>query len=465
MPSNFTVDDYSPLIQYRGQWYDSFNISLDLDPFARRYQDNSFHSSFTNGSTATLTFKGIAVYIFGAKRGNHGFYHVSVDGEPGQQFDGFATSSDGTDGVYQVPLFAREGLADGQHIVTLTNIVNTPARRPFVDIDYITWTQKNDVSFGSEITEDPGFQYSTPTSVWTPQNGVDGFRSGTVHSTNTYGAAASLTFEGSEVFLYGSTGPNHGQYKIQLDNQLALELNGTAPVLHTQTLLYTTSDLAPGEHQLVITNLGDNQALDVDFAEVVPHKSKSVFDSTLTALRSISISGLTKGAMIGIIIGIVIGVVLILLLLWSIFIYRRRKNKRQFSTDLMSPSEDPQSPAMESYPNNLYPIIVEPYVDHPNSANQGQSAPHGGVGVMGGRGERSNSQPNSPTVRRNQRKGAARGTVNRGANGSGLRPEPVTSEGGSSSGSRWTMETDGGALPPLYDQIESSRVADIPVRI
>ncbi|KAG8770584.1 hypothetical protein FRC12_004176 [Ceratobasidium sp. 428] len=466
MPSNFTVDDYSPLIQYRGQWYDSFNISLDLDPFARRYRDNSFHSSFTNGSTASLTFKGIAVYIFGAKRGNHGFYHVSVDGEPGQQFDGFATSSDGTDGVYQVPLFAREGLADGQHTIALTNIVNMPARRPFVDIDYITWTQKNDVSFGSEITEDPGFQYSTPTSVWTPRTGVDGFRSGTVHSTNTYGAAASLKFEGSEVFLYGSTGPNHGQYKIQLDNQLALELNGTAPALHTQTLLYTTSDLAPGEHQLVITNLGDNQALDVDFAEVVPHKSKSyaqphlilaspltVFDSTLTALRSMSTSDLTKGAMVGIIVGIVIGVALVLLLLWSIFMYRRRKNKRQFTTDLMSPSEDPQSPTMGSYPNNLYPIIVEPYVDHPNPTGQGQSAPYSGaVAVADGRGERSNSQPNSPTVLRNQRKGAARGTVNRGANDSGLRPEPVTSEGGSSSGPRWTVETDGGVLPPLYDQ-------------
>ncbi|KAG8680685.1 hypothetical protein FRC09_018052, partial [Ceratobasidium sp. 395] len=313
-----------------------------------------------------------------------------------------------------------------------------PARRPFVDIDYITWTQKNDVSFGSEITEDPGFQYSTPTSVWTPQNGVDGFRSGTVHSTNTYGAAASLTFEGSEVFLYSSTGPNHGQYKIRLDNQLALELNGTAPVLHTQTLLYTTSDLAPGEHQLVITNLGDNQALDVDFAEVVPHKSKS---------------GLTKGAMVGIIVGIVIGVALVLLLLWSIFMYRRRKNKRQFTTDLMSPSEDPQSPTMGSYPNNLYPIIVEPYVDHPNPTGQGQSAPYGGgVAVADGRGERSNSQPNSPTALRNQRKGAARGTVNRGVNDSGLRPEPVTSEGGSSSRSRWTVETDGGVLPPLYDQ-------------
>ncbi|KAG8732111.1 hypothetical protein FRC10_001224, partial [Ceratobasidium sp. 414] len=56
-------------------------------------------------------------------------------------------------------------------------------------------------------------------------------------STTTYGAAASLTFEGSEVFLYGGTGPNHGQFKVQLDNQQPFELNGTAPMQHPQTEL------------------------------------------------------------------------------------------------------------------------------------------------------------------------------------------------------------------------------------
>ncbi|KAG8707476.1 hypothetical protein FRC09_001794, partial [Ceratobasidium sp. 395] len=246
--------------------------------------------------------------------------------------------------------------------------------------------------------------------------------------------------------------PNHGQFKVQLDNQQALELNGTAPVLHTQTLLYTTSGLAPGQHQLVITNLGDNKVMDVDFAEVVPTKPKS---------------GITGGAIAGMVVGIVVGLALITLLLWYFFIYRRRKNKRRFSTDLMAASDDSQTAAMRSYSNNHHPMVVEPFVDNSNPAGQNHAASSengGGAGVMGGRSERSNSQSDIPGRWQNQPKGAPIGAVNRGTDDPGLRPEALTSEGGSS-GSRTAVETDAGALPPMYDQIESSRVADLPVRI
>lgn len=43
------------------------------------------------------------MYIFGAKRGNHGYYQVSLDGEDPQTYDGFAgPEANGTDGIYQV---------------------------------------------------------------------------------------------------------------------------------------------------------------------------------------------------------------------------------------------------------------------------------------------------------------------------------------------------------------------------
>jgi len=439
MPSNITIDDYSPLIQYNGQWLDSFNLSLSIDPNARRYQGNSFHSSQTNGSTAMLTFKGIAVYIFGAKRGNHGFYHVSVDGEPGQQFDGYAPPN----GTYQFPLFVREGLADRQHTVTLTNIVNGP-QRPFVDTDYITWTRKDDVSFNSKIVEDGRFGYSAPTSVWTAQNNVDGYSSNTAHSTTTYGAAASLTFEGSEVFLYGGTGPNHGQFKVQLDNQQPLELNGTAPMQHPQTELYTASGLAPGSHQLVVTNLNDGKVLDIDYAEVVPSKPNS---------------GLNKGAIAGMVVGIVIGLALITLAIWFFLIYRRRKNRRRFSTDLMG-SDDSQTAAMRSYSNRHNPMVVEPFVDNPD----GQSAPASSEDVHTNQVQ-TDVSGQERGQRRNLRKGVLTGAMNRGRNQAELRPEAVTSEAGSSGESRTAVETDAGALPPMYDQIESSKVANLPVQV
>lgn len=56
-------------------------------------------------------------------------------------------------------------------------------------------------------------------------------------TTSTYGAAAALSFEGSEIFLYGGTGPDHGTFKVQLDDQPAVLLTGTSPVSHPNALL------------------------------------------------------------------------------------------------------------------------------------------------------------------------------------------------------------------------------------
>ncbi|KAG8702612.1 hypothetical protein FRC08_003385 [Ceratobasidium sp. 394] len=431
MPSNITIDDYSPLIQYNGQWLDSFNLSLTIDPQARRYQGNSFHSSQTNGTTATLTFKGIAVYIFGAKRANHGYYHVSVDGEPGQQYDGYWPSV----GLFQVPLFKREGLEDRQHTVTLTNIVQAPDLR-YVDIDFVIWTRNEDVSFNSKIFEDNElgpFGYSTPSSVWTPRNNMDGYSSNTAHSTTTGGAQASFIFRGSEVFLYGGTGPNHGQFQVQLDNQQPLVLNGTAPMQHPKTHLYMASGLAPGSHQLILTNLDEGKVLDIDYAEVVPSQPESQ---------------LTKGAIAGIVVGIAVGLALITLAIWF-FVSRRRKHNRRFSTELMA-SDDSRSLVMPSYSGRHNPLVAEPFVDNPS----GQFAP-------------ANQDAHTTQVQTDifsgQRRGRGRkvisaATANRGTNQAGLRPETVTTEPSFSggSGTNTTVETDAGALPPMYDQIERS---------
>ncbi|KDN35018.1 hypothetical protein RSAG8_11961, partial [Rhizoctonia solani AG-8 WAC10335] len=237
MPSNVTVDDYSPLIEYQGQWLDSFNLSSSVDPFA------------------TLQFRGIAVYIFGAKRGNHGYYSVSVDGDALQQFDGYApTQPDGTDGVYQVPLFARDGMEDTTHTVVLTNIVTVRAR-PFVDIDYITWTRSTSQADNNRRYDDQAFQYPGTFETWNVLQNQKDYLRGTAHRTTTYGAQAILEFQGSDILLYGGTGPNHGMFKVKLDGQAELDLNGTAPVAHPPSLLFASSNLEAGNHRLEVTNL------------------------------------------------------------------------------------------------------------------------------------------------------------------------------------------------------------------
>jgi hypothetical protein len=111
---------------------------------------------------ASFSFNGTAVWIFGAKRGNHGHYIVTIDNGQAERFDGYApTQSDGTDGVYQVvcflvsvqglvahrppqPLFSKTDLKDGFHTVVLSNDGGADSGKPYVDIDFITWTSNDE---------------------------------------------------------------------------------------------------------------------------------------------------------------------------------------------------------------------------------------------------------------------------------------------------------------------------------
>ncbi|ELU35995.1 hypothetical protein AG1IA_07086 [Rhizoctonia solani AG-1 IA] len=79
MLRNFTLDDASPLIRYDATWDDGFNSSFD-DQFAK-YQGQSFQCTNIDGATANLTFRGTAIYVYGAKRSNHGYYRVAMNGE------------------------------------------------------------------------------------------------------------------------------------------------------------------------------------------------------------------------------------------------------------------------------------------------------------------------------------------------------------------------------------------------
>ncbi|QRW12126.1 hypothetical protein RhiLY_11125 [Ceratobasidium sp. AG-Ba] len=386
MPQILDIDDYSPLIQYGGEWHDSSNISPSLDPNGHLYRDGTFHSTQINGSTATITFRGVAISIFGAKRINHGFYHVSVDGEPGIQFNGYAGfQPNGTEGIYQFPLFHRDNLTDGQHSVTLTNIV-TDADYRFVDIDYIQCMQSGNDTLKTVTIQSNEFQSYTPASSW---NSTD-------RDLKTYRSvvldqfAASLTFWGNEISLYGSTGPDHGRFQVQIDNQQPLNFTGAAPVVHPDTLLYFVTGLREGKHQLVVTNLEDGRVLDVNRAVVVPTNPDD--------------RNLGKGAIAGIIVGAIHG-----------------------------------------------PMNVDPYTA---ADRLGQRTP-----------ETLQTSRNIPRVNppgRGRGKGAIgpAGPTNRGV---GLQPATVTTEG-SISYSETTVETDAGALPPLYDQIQTHRIANLPVR-
>ncbi|KAG8729331.1 hypothetical protein FRC10_004062, partial [Ceratobasidium sp. 414] len=329
MPYNITIDDISPLITYKGQWLDSYKLAAD--PFTNRYWGDSFHSSQTDGSQASITFNGTAIYIFGAKRGNHGHYIVTIDNGQAQRFDGYAPQQpDGTDGVYQVPIFAQAGLQNGLHTVVLTNDGGADSGRPFVDIDFITWTS-NDEAHSNNTIDDGAFTYTTPSTQWITSTGYVGdYYNKTEHAINVGGATASLKFEGTGFYLYGGTLDNHGMFSVQVDDHNPVALNGSSKGYHPRVPLYYADGLGEGTHKLTVTNTQDGFWLDIDYIDII---------QTGPGASASNPGGQAKTPIIaGTICGVVIGLAWLIAAVWW---FMRRKKRRSESADLLNHESKP----------------------------------------------------------------------------------------------------------------------------
>jgi hypothetical protein len=138
------VDDSSPVISYHGPWTDSRD-----DPNYVRYLNQTFHA--TQGTvracsifivayhplmlsmlqaSASFSFNGTGVYLYGAQIDNHGTYTVEIDGKVVANNNGYGNE------IYQALLYSKLDLPYALHTVVLTN-TGAPS---WLDLDFVTIT-------------------------------------------------------------------------------------------------------------------------------------------------------------------------------------------------------------------------------------------------------------------------------------------------------------------------------------
>ncbi|CAE6402434.1 hypothetical protein ACGC1H_000292 [Rhizoctonia solani] len=417
MLQNFTLDDASPLIRYDASWSDGYNSTADSQ--MPRYQGRSFYVTHTNGATANITFRGTDIYLYGAKRNNHGYYSVMVDNEPSVPMSGRPAA--GTDELFQTLLFARQGLTNGDHTLVLTNEIEDQ-EKVWLDVDYIVITREVETPVvPSVIATHEEFTYS---SLWSTQSGMTGYRNSTTHRTNTPGETATLKFHGSELFLYGGVGPDFGTFKVQVDSQEPVVLNATRGFTHPPVTLFTTSGLDDGQHTLTITNLEGGKSLTIDYAEYTPASGPS---------RS-------NAGLIGGVLGGVLGALVVLALLGWFFI-RRRKQARNNAMN------EPLPPITTSPQWNNHAQLT-PYVENPSQPP---------VGYVGYGSEALGTH--TPTARKTDMVVSPLATIR---SDESTYESTLQQHGLSSLGSPTDIasihEVDAGALtlPPMYDQVFST---------
>ncbi|KAJ4483177.1 hypothetical protein J3R30DRAFT_3697952 [Lentinula aciculospora] len=333
---NLTVEDSSPLISYSpaGAWSDS----PSNDTLLASYSGSSYHTTSTQGATATITFTGTAITIFGGHRQNYGRYQISMDGQTVVASE----SSAGQDAFQQI-LGTASGMSNGKHTVVITSSSTSPIDIDYVDIQTQTGKPGSQLTKSTVDDSDSSFIYS-PASEWSI-NDKDYFINDTLHYTSSAGASASVTFSGEAVALYGTVSQDHADIQLSLDGQnvtFGAGANGFASTLHSQILLYYAQGLGSNQHSLTVSAdplSGTGPFIDVDAIVFATASSINPYISGLIVEDSCSDSTssgkLTTKTIVGVIIGSILGLLLLLALVF--FLLRWKRRRRQDQADSRSP--------------------------------------------------------------------------------------------------------------------------------
>ncbi|GJJ05854.1 hypothetical protein Clacol_000041 [Clathrus columnatus] len=276
---NFTVPDASPLINYSdGQWVEG---SPTNDSFTEDYTNKSFKVTFDAFSTATFTFVGTSITIFGAKRPNHGNYSVSLDNGPA-----FVGNGNGNN-IFQFPLWNAQNLSNEQHTALMTNVPTKQGE--FLDIDFISIGRElGPPGFTGSIStvmldDDSPFITYNPPSSWSPIPTSDAFNL-SLHKTTDEGASISLSFQGSSIELYGLY--VNAPFQVMLDRRPSVTLAGPNVDLnttfeHPQTLLFLADGLDENKtHNVTLVNSVSNPDQPLYFDYAIIRSSQNLSDGT-----------------------------------------------------------------------------------------------------------------------------------------------------------------------------------------
>jgi hypothetical protein len=220
--------------------------------------------SSTTGASATFTFTGTGVSLIGARGPQTGIARVILDGAA-SSVDTYAPSEQ-----IQAAVFTATGLADGSHTLTVqvTGTQNPASTSPLIAVDAFEVTMTGD----RHQDTDPAVAYGPG---WAQDNRDKAYSEGASAESNTTGAQATITFNGTGIRWIGARGPQTGIARISLDGAVMQDFDTYALTEGPQHADFFTSGLARGTHTLTIQVVGQNPASSnawilIDAFDVIP---------------------------------------------------------------------------------------------------------------------------------------------------------------------------------------------------
>ncbi len=235
--SMFHVPDTDPAISYSG-------FTLQGNRGLGDY-DNQVYYATANGSSATYTFSGTAIQVYGEQYTDQGNIGVSIDGGTQQVVN--TVPADGQRHS-DVPVYTATGLSSGSHTIVVTKLSGTYATLNGFGVSSLR------VGDGNSSISYSGFSDSTGRS--------DGDYGDGVHYATANGSTATYSFTGSFIQVFGELNDDQGDIGVSIDGgaQQTVDTYSYDQQRHADVPVYTASGLTAGSHKIVITKLSGSYA-------------------------------------------------------------------------------------------------------------------------------------------------------------------------------------------------------------
>ena len=217
---------------------------------SRSWSQGIAATSATTGAQATLSFTGTSITWIGARAPVTGIARVYLDGSAVADVDTYAPAEQ-----IQQAVFSATGLADTTHTLTIevTGTKNASSSSALIVLDGFEVG-----SLGVQIQDtDPAIAYG---SGWIQDNRDRAYNQGSAAESNTTGAQATFTFNGTGVSWIGARGPQTGTARVYLDGAAVADVDTYAPTEGPQHTDFSVTGLPAGTHTLTIEVTGKNPA-------------------------------------------------------------------------------------------------------------------------------------------------------------------------------------------------------------
>ncbi|KAJ7490740.1 hypothetical protein FB451DRAFT_1389505 [Mycena latifolia] len=240
------VDDSDEQVQYYGEW--------ERWGSAPEYQSTST-ASMTRGDNATFTFEGTSIGIFGTVGpGNGATMNFSVDQSPRSSY----TAPPAPSALFHQLLWSSGLLSDGSHTLLITHD-SSEIQKSAIFLDYILYNTTS--TAGKTLFVDDSDARAEYSSGWNTTDGNGNFKQA-AHLSTSAGSSVSLAFEGNFVSVNGPVFVEGFNASVVIDGGSPSPITQSLPSRVVQTtfnnILFTTSNLAPGNHTIVIIALDDH---------------------------------------------------------------------------------------------------------------------------------------------------------------------------------------------------------------